>query len=79
MRDIRDYVIFMVDTAKDFYKVTPEATTFKIYHDALQQFTDEKCVLWMKENGYYQYFLWPELGCNDGTPFAGRCVGDSPE
>ena len=36
MKDIRDYIIFMVDTAKEFYKETAEATTFKIYHDALQ-------------------------------------------
>ena len=79
IKDIRDYVLFMVNTAKEFYSGTSAANSFKIYHDALQQFTDEKCISWMKEQGLYNYFLWPELGCNDGTAFAGRTVGDSPE
>lgn len=78
MKDIRDYILFMVETSKEFFRETDEADTFKIYHDALQQFTDKKCIQWMKENDLYRFFIWPELGCNDDTPFAGRNVGDSP-
>ena len=78
IKDIRDYILFMVETCKDFFRETDQAHTFKIYHDALQQFTDKKCIQWMKENDLYRFFIWPELGCNDDTPFAGRNVGDSP-
>ncbi len=33
----------------------------------------------MKEQKYYDHFIKPELGCNAGTIYEGRLVGNSPE
>ena len=135
--DIRDYCLHMVETARKAYAGTAKAESFRIYHDALQQFTDAECITWLllfcttyntfflsyvivlfyiynfysltltyvtfiatililinfklncidkkttllrlKAKNLYHYFIFPVMGCNDGTSFAGRPIGDSPE
>ena len=69
--DIRDYCTHMYRTTKEAFAGTPQASTFRIYHDALQQFTCKDNVKYMKDTGIYDYFLWPVLSCNNGrTTFA---------
>ena len=46
---------------------------------ALSQITDKRCVAYMKDKNYCGRYIKPELGCNDGTPYEGRLVGNSPE
>ena len=77
--DIRDYCLHMYQTAKTAFAGTVCADTFLIYHDALQQYTDKDCVLFLKNEGIFKYFILPVMGCNDGTAFANRMIGNSPE
>jgi hypothetical protein len=49
------------------------------YHDALTQLTCASTVNWMKEKGYYKYWILPETGLNANTKYSSRPVGDSPE
>ena len=36
-------------------------------------------VEWMKREGYYKRWLITQLGCNEGTVYKNRHVGNSPE
>ena len=38
-----------------------------------------RTVEWMKREGYYKRWLIPQLGCNKGTLYKNRPVGNSPE
>ena len=48
-------------------------------HDALTQMTCLDTIDWIKSKGYYRRWLLPELGINNGTIYAGRPIGNSPE
>ena len=50
-----------------------------IVHDALVLMTSKETIEWMKEKNYYNLWLLPINGLQDGTPYAGRPVGNSPE
>jgi hypothetical protein len=50
-----------------------------IYHDALSQITDSECVKYIESKNLLHRFIKPELGCNSGTIYANRLVGNSPE
>ena len=52
---------------------------FFIVHDALVLMTAKETIQWMKEKNYYHLWLLPMNGLQDGTPDAGRPVGNSPE
>ena len=65
-------------TKKAFIGTTHEDDCF-FYHDALSQMTAKKTIEWMKDKGYYERWLIPQLGCNANTVFANRPVGNSPE
>ena len=41
--------------------------------------TAKTTVEWMKREGYYKRWLIPQLGCNEGTVYKYRPVGNSPE
>ena len=41
--------------------------------------TAKETINWMKEKGYLHRWLLPLNGLQDGTPYAGRPVGNSPE
>ena len=49
------------------------------YHDALSQMTCRDTLKWMKEKEYLKRCILPLEGINDGTPYAGRPVGNSTE
>jgi len=49
------------------------------YHDALSTMTCAKTIVWMHEKDYYRFWLLPKGGLNDGTRYACRPVGNSPE
>ena len=52
---------------------------FYIVHDALVLMTAKETINWMKEKGYLHHWLLTINGLQDGTPYAGRPVGNSPE
>ena len=79
------------ETAKCFAG-TPYAKNYYWSHDALKQMCDKRCTAWMKEKGYYDRWIKPELECNDVVTittdsgeikhnhhYKNRPVGDQPE
>ena len=50
-----------------------------VYHDALSLMTAKDSVEYMKEKGFYDHWIRPQLGLNAGTTYADRMTGDSPE
>ena len=49
------------------------------YHDALTQLKCKRTKAWMETKGYLKRWVLPVNGLNDGTVYAGRPVGNSPE
>ena len=45
----------------------------------MTQLTDKKCKQWMIKEGIYDHWLIPVNGCNAGTIYFGRPVGNTPE
>ena len=52
---------------------------FFIVHDALVLMTAKETINWMRNNGYLHRWLLPLNVLQDGTPYAGRPVDNSPE
>ena len=52
---------------------------FYIVHDALVLMTAKETINWTKQKGYLHCWLLPLNGMQDGTPYAGRPVGNIPE
>ena len=52
---------------------------FFIIHDALVLMTAKETIEWMKQKNYFHRWLLPMNGLQDGTTYAGRPVGNSPE
>ena len=48
-------------------------------HDDLVLITAKEMINMMKQNGYLHFWLLPLNGLQDGTPYAGCTVGNSPE
>ena len=76
---IKELVLHMYNETKKFFQGTEHEDDFFFYHDALTQMTDKKCRNWMQEEGMYKHWLLPVNGCNAGTIYFGRCVGNTPE
>ena len=76
---ITDLIRFMMDEAEKLMKVSVHEDDFYIVHDALVLMTSKETINWMKEKGYLYRWLLPLNGMQDGTPYAGRPVGNSPE
>ena len=79
------------ETAKCFEN-TAYAKNYYWSHDALSQMCDKRCTEWMKEKGFYERWIKPELKCNDVVTtttesgekkhnhhYKNRPVGDQPE
>ena len=90
---VKDLILHMFSETKKFFADTTYHENFFFYHDALTQMTDDKCVAWMKENGIYDHWIKPVLGCNEvvegrrssdnklvqNRRYKSRPVGNSPE
>ena len=61
------------------FKGTKGEKTWMFYHDALSIMTLEECKMFMREKGFIDRWILPELGLNDGTPYANRLVRNSPK
>ena len=49
-----------------------------IVHDALVLMTSKETIKWMKEKNCLNRWLLPMNGLQDGAPYAGLPVGNSP-
>ena len=50
-----------------------------IVHDALVLMTSKEKIIWMKYKKYFHSWLLPMNVLQDGTPYDGRPVGNSPD
>ena len=50
-----------------------------IFHDDLVFMTLKETTTWMEENNYFRRWLLPMNGLQDGTPYHGSPVENSPE
>ena len=58
---ITDLVTHVPKTTEAAYKDTKYKDTYLWSHDALSQMFDSTCIEWMKEQGYYEQWLKPEM------------------
>ena len=68
-----------MNEAENLMKGSVREDNFFIVHDALVLITTKEKINWMRQNGYLHRWLIPLNGLQDGTPYAGRPVGNSPE
>ena len=76
---ITDMIWFMMKEAEKLMKGSIHEDNFFIVHNALVLMTSKETIKWMKENNYFHRWLLPMNGLQDGTPYAGRPVVNSPE
>ena len=76
---ITDLIRFMMKEAEILMKGSVHKDNFFIVHDALVLLTAKETIEWMKENKCFHLWLLPLNGLQDGTPYAGRPVDNSPE
>ena len=76
---ITDLIRFMMKEAENLIKESVHEDYFFIIHDALVLMTAKETIKWMKEKNFYHCWLLPMNGFQDGTPYDGRPVGNSPE
>ena len=76
---ITDLIRFMMKEAENLIKGSVHEDDFFIVHDALVLMTAKEKIKWMKEKNYYHRWLLPMKRLNDGTPYDGRPVGNSPK
>ena len=76
---ITDLIPFTVKESDKLMKGSVHEEYFFIIHDALVLMTEKETIKWTKEKNYFHRWLLPKNGLQDGTPYAGRPVGNSPE
>ena len=75
---ITDLIHFMMNEVEKLMKGSVHEDDFYIIHDYLVLMTSKETIKWMKQNSYLPRWLIPLNGLQDGTPYAGRPVGNSP-
>ena len=75
---ITDLIRFMMKEAENLMKGSVHKDNFFIVHDALVLITAKETIEWMKDKNYFHRLL-PMNGLQDGTPYAGRPVGNIPK
>ena len=68
-----------MNEAERLMKGSVHEDNFYIVHDALVLMTAKETINGMKQKGYLHRWFLPLNGLQDGTPYAGRPVGNSPE
>ena len=76
---ITDLIRFMTNEAENLMKGLVHEYDFYILHDALVLMAAKDTITWMKQNVYLTRWLLPINGLKDGTPYAGRPIGNIPE
>ena len=68
-----------MDEAEKLMKGSVHEDDFFVVHGALVLMKSKETINWMGNNSYLHIWLLPLNGLQDGTPYAGRPVGNSPE
>ena len=76
---ITDLIRFMMKEAEKLMKGSVHENDFFIVDNALVLITANETIKWMKNNNYSHRWLLPMNGFQDGTPYDGSPVGNSPE
>ena len=76
---ITDLIRFMMNKAEMLMKGSVHEDDFYIVHNDLVLRTAKETINWMKEKGHLHRWLLLLNGLQDGTPYSGRPVGNSPE
>ena len=76
---ITDLIRFMMKEAEKLMKGSVHDDNLFIVHDDLVLMTSKETTTLMKNNKYYHRWFLPMNELQDGTPYAGRPVGNSPE
>ena len=76
---IHDIVNNIYLHSEKIFKGTKGEKSWMLYHDTLSLMTSEECKKYMQGRGILDRWILPELGHNDGTPYANHPVRNSPE
>ena len=76
---ITSIIRFIMNKAEKLMKGSVHEDDFFIVHDALVLMTTKETIKWMIQKGYLHRWLLPLNGLQDGTPYAGRPIGNIPE
>ena len=76
---ITDPIRFMMKEAENLMKGSVHEDDFFTVHDALVLMTEKETIKWMKEKNCFHRWLLPMNGLQDGTPYYGLPVSNSPE
>ena len=76
---ITDLIRFMMKEEENLMKGSVNEDDFFIIHDALVLMTAKETIEWMKEKNFFHSWLLPMNGLQDGTPYDGHPVGNSPD
>ena len=76
---ITDLIRFMMKEAENLIKGSVHEYDFFIVHGALVLMTAKETIKWTKEKNCFHRWFLPTNRMQDGTPYAGRPVGNSPE
>ena len=69
----------MMKEADNLMKGSVHEDDLFIFHDDLVLIKGKETIEWIKEKNYFHRWLLPINGLQNGTPYAGRPVGNSPE
>ena len=76
---ITNLICFTMNEAEKLMKGSVHEEYIFIVHDALVLMTEKGTINWMRNNGYLHRWLLPFNGPQDGTPYTGHPVDNSPE
>ena len=76
---ITDLIWFMTKEEKKLTKGSVHEDYLFIVHDTLVFMIAKETIKWMKENNYFHCWLLTMNVFQDGKPYAGRPVGNSPK
>ena len=76
---ITDLIRFMMKEADKLMKGSLHEDDFFILHDSLLLIIVKETITCIKENNYSHRWFLPMNGLQDGTPYAGRPLGNSPK
>ena len=70
---------FLMNEAEKLTKGSVNEDDLYIVHNDLVLMTSKEKINWLKQKGYLHNWFLPLNGLQDGTPYAGHPVGNSPE
>ena len=76
---ITDLIRFVTNEAENIMKGLVHEDGFFILRDALVLMTTKETITWMKQNVYLPRWLISVNVLKDGTPYAGRPIGNIPQ